>query len=317
MRSPLLALVCVLQLPLICPPCQAQSEKPQQQTSWNEGPLISCESLAKKLEAPELVLLDLGPERELYEEGHLPGALFVDWVDDITDPAQPARYQLIDRTAMQKLLRKLGINKDSRIVIYDDLNSRISIRMYWSLKYYGMTRVQLLDGGRNAWTASNRPLEQAIRKPIPSEVVLKPGNNKISANLDFIADRLQNPNVSLIDGRPADQFSGNQPGKVFHTGALHQRKGHIPGAINIFWKDNFNGDGTFKTQSELEKLYQSVTGSDQIVTYCNEGLHATPPWFVLSEILGHGDVRVYDSSLSEWANTKQPLETSPAKAPEK
>ena len=111
MRSPLLALVCLLQLPLICPPCQAQSEKSQQQPSWNEGPLISCETLAKKLGEPELVLLDLGPERELYEKGHLPGALFVDWVDDITDPAQPARYQLIDGTAMQKLLRKLGIKK--------------------------------------------------------------------------------------------------------------------------------------------------------------------------------------------------------------
>ncbi|MDG2015347.1 MAG: sulfurtransferase [Pirellulaceae bacterium] len=316
MRRPLLAFVCLLYLLIICLPCHAQTEKLSQQDVWNKGPLISCDALERKLRAPELVLLDLGPERELYEKGHLPGALFVDWVDDITDPDQPDRYQLIGKAAMQKLLRKLGIKKESRVVIYDDLNSRISIRMYWSLKYYGITRVQLLDGGRTAWLASDRPLEQKSRTPVPSEIVIQSGNDKIAANLDFIADRLQNPNVSLIDGRPADQFSGNRPGKVFHTGALHQRKGHIPGAVNIFWKDNFNADGTFKSASELQKLYQSVTGSDQIVTYCNEGLHATPPWFVLSEILGHGDVRVYDSSLSEWANTDQPLETSPAKVPD-
>ena len=138
-------------------------------------------------------------------------------------------------------------------------------------------------------------------------------NEKMAANLDFVADRLQDPNVSLVDGRPTKQFTGAEPGKVFHTGALHEKRGHIPGAINIFWKDNFNSDGTFKSIAELEKLYESVSGSDMVVTYCNEGLHAVPPWFVLSELLGHGDVRVYDDSMGEWANSDQPTELSPEK----
>ena len=114
----------------------------------------------------------------------------------------------------------------------------------------------------------------------PSQFEIGPVQQKLAADLDFIADRLQNPDVSLIDGRPKSQFTGDEPGKIFHTGALHKRKGHIPGAVNILWKDNFNADGTFKSLDELEELYQSVTGSDMIVTYCNEGLHAAPPWFV-------------------------------------
>lgn len=310
MRCPLLTWFGFICLSSISFLCEAQTTPKSEADAWNDGPLIDCQTLRSKLDDPHLVILDLGPERELYEEGHLPGALFVDWVDDITDPSQPDRYKLISKKSMEKLIQKLGIHADSRIVLYDDLDSRVSIRMYWSLKYYGLTRAQLLDGGRAKWIATNLPLEQTIRVPEKSNYKISTADSELSVDLDFVADRLQNPNVSLIDGRPAKQFSGEQPGKVFHTGAIHKRKGHIPGATNIFWKDNFNKDGTFKSANELAELYESVTGSDQIVTYCNEGLHATPPWFVLSELLGHRDVRVYDDSLGEWANTDQPLDKS-------
>lgn len=308
MRSPLLKWFCFVFLSSLNLLCEAQTRPSSDTNSWNQGPLIDCQTLRAKLDDPRLVILDLGPEKELYDEGHLPGALYVDWIEDITDPSQPDRYKLISKKTMENLIQKLGIHKNSRIVLYDDLDSRVSIRMYWSLKYYGLTAVQLLDGGRAKWKASQLPLVQTVRVPAKSDFQISTANSKLSVDLDFVADRLQNPNVSLIDGRPAKQFSGEKPGKVFHTGAIHKRKGHIPGATNIFWKDNFNEDGTFKSATELAELYESVTGSDQIVTYCNEGLHATPPWFVLSELLGHEDVRVYDDSLGEWANTDQPLD---------
>lgn len=317
MHHPLLTsfgIICLSSIGLLC---EAQTPTSSKNKSLNESPLIACQTLLTKLNEPKLVILDLGPEKELYDNGHLPGALFVDWVDDITDPSQPDQYRLINRDAMERLVQRLGIRTDSEIVVYDDLDSRVSIRMYWSLKYYGLNNVKLLDGGRAKWIASEFPLEKKVRIPEKSNLKITQANAKLSVDLDFVADRLQNPKVSLIDGRPAKQFSGEQPGKVFHTGAIHKRKGHIPGATNIFWKDNFNEDGTFKSADELSELYDSVTGSEQIVTYCNEGLHATPPWFVLSELLGHGDVRVYDASLGEWAKTDQPLDKTLGKTSDK
>jgi thiosulfate/3-mercaptopyruvate sulfurtransferase len=141
-------------------------------------------------------------------------------------------------------------------------------------------------------------------------------HNRISNAIHFHGKQkhLHDTNVKLIDGRPADQFSGEQPGTVFHTGKEHKHRGHIPGAVNVFWKDNFNPDGTFKSKQELKKLYANAgVAADQcVVTYCNEGLHAAPPWFVLTEILGYDDVRVYDDSMSEWGNSDQPTETSAA-----
>ena len=285
-----------------------QNEQAQEEAT---SPLISIQQLKSEIESNEqLVIIDLGPEKEAYLKGHIPGALFVDWVDDITDLERPIRYNIASKDKIQKLLRRLGVQKDSQIVLYDDLNSRVSTRMYWTLKYYGLTNLKVLNGGRPAWTQADFPMQDDAPQPTASNIVLGAEKSEMAAKLDFVADRLQNPNVSLIDGRPANQYSGAVPGKVFHTGNLHDRLGHIPGAINIFWKDNFNSDGTFKSVAELEELYKDVTGSELVVTYCNEGLHAVPPWFVLSELLGHGNVRVYDSSMVEWTKTDQPMEKS-------
>jgi thiosulfate/3-mercaptopyruvate sulfurtransferase len=274
------------------------------------GPLINVAELKALIDKGGLVLLDMGPEKEVYDEAHLPGAIFVDWVDDITDLARPHQYMLVDRAGMQRLLRRLGIDAESQIVLYDDMHSRVATRMYWSLKYYGVTNVQILNGGRERWIQAGYPLTATVPQVTPTQFRIPGVNRQLAAGLDFIADRLQDPAVGLVDGRPAAQFSGAQPGKVFHTGALHEKRGHIPGAVNIFWQDNFNEDGTFKSIEQLEKLYESVTGSDLVVTYCNEGLHAAPAWFVLSELLGHGNVRLYDESMSEWANSDKPVERS-------
>ena len=286
---------------------QSNSDKRLQQS---QSPLISAAELHKGLGSSDLVILDLGPEKEDYDKGHIAGARYVDWVDDITDLEQSERYNVADRDKIQALLRRVGATSDSRIVLYDDMDTRVSTRMYWTLKYYGVESLQILNGGRRAWKAAGKEFTSDATTVTVSNIKLEKANQKMSIDIDSIADRLQDPKVSLIDGRPVKQFSGEEAGKVFHTGALHEKKGHIPGAVNIFWKDNFNSDGTFKSKEELEKLYKDVTGSEEVVTYCNEGLHAAPPWFVMSELLGHGNVRVYDSSLSEWANSDRPMEKS-------
>jgi thiosulfate/3-mercaptopyruvate sulfurtransferase len=250
----------------------------------------------------------MGPAKDDFDSGHIPGAIYVNWIDDITDPSKPERYNIINKRRMEALLSRLGVANNSCIVIYDDLASRLSSRMFWSLRYYGHEDVHILDGGKAAWASMNE-LTAKSTKVARTNYSIENVNDNYVSSMKFIADHLRSPAVKLVDGRPPAQFSGEDVGRVYHTGTAHKKRGHIPGAVNVFWKENFNSDGTFKSRQELAELYASVVDAKTVVTYCNEGLHATPPWFVLVELLGRSDVRVYDDSMSEWANSAERTET--------
>ena len=288
----------------------AESQQPVE-LNQTLAPLISPKDLQRNIEAADICILEIGKKKSDFDEGHVPGAQFVDWVADITDLSKADRYNIIDLPTMEKLLRRLGVKPDSRIVLYDRLNSRLSTRMYWTLKCYNHAEVQILDGGFEVWAASNQTSD-IVKSVEVSDYKIEKQNEKIVADLDFIKGHLDDPKVQFVDGRPVAQFTGDEPGTVFHTGKQHKHRGHIPGAVNVFWKDNFKPDGTFKSKTDLQALYSrnGIKSDSCVVTYCNEGLHAAPPWFVLTEILGFGDVRVYDDSMSEWANSDIPIEKS-------
>ena len=276
------------------------------------APLIDVAQLKSMLaERASIRLIDVGTEQRDYAQRHIPGAQFVHWIDDIIDARKPERYNLIDAVKMQSLLRRLGIANEDHIVLYDNFSSRLATRFYWSLKVYNHRNVSVLNGGLLAWTNQGGALSRQMPTTTPSDYQVKQANPAFAVDMDFVKRSLGNPKVTLIDGRPAEQFSGEAPGKVFHTGKAHKLSGHIPGAVHVFWKDNFNEDGTFKSIDALRSLYKKAgveTVADQtVVTYCNEGLHAAPPWFVLRELLGVSDVRVYDDSMSEWGNSDQPV----------
>jgi len=177
----------------------------------------------------------------------------------------------------------------------------------------GHDRVHVLDGGFNVWKAKFE-LSQENTVPAPSQFKVTKPKDSMIADMGLVKEKLNAPNCCLVDGRPEEQFSGEKPGVVFHTGKQHSRKGHIPGAKNVFWKDNFNPDGTFKSVAELKTLYREagVLPDHDVITYCNEGLHAAPPWFILTEMLDYKNVRLYDSSMAEWAESDQPMATVPA-----
>lgn len=288
-----------------------QATKPGPAKKKTSRPLIAAASLNKILGQERVRIIDVGAEKKVYDAGHIPGAVFMHWIRDMTDPKQNQRYNLATPKAMQSVLQRLGITNEDRIVVYDNLSNRLSTRLYWSLKTYGHRDVLVLDGGRGAWKAAGLKFTSAVPKVEPSDYRIGKADPRFSVNMEFITKQLGKSNVSLIDGRPAKQFTGAEPGRVFHTGTAHKMRGHIPGAVNIFWKDNFKPDGTFKSAKELRALYEKngVTPGKVAITYCNEGLHAAPPWFVLRELLGYKDVRVYDDSMSEWANSDQPMET--------
>lgn len=295
---------------------KAASTEPQKTTksdaeeSTELSPLISVKELAELLKSGTagVKLLEPGRDSDNHTKGHLPNGQFLHWVNDMTCKEDVACYKNPSAEEFQKLMSRLGIENDDRIVIYDRLANRLSTRLYWTLKYFGHEKVQVLNGGIYAWAAENK-LSKDVLKVAASKYKIAATHEKILAEMKFVEDRLEDPKSKLIDGRPAEQYSGEVAGTIFHTGEEHTRKGHIPGAINVVWKDNFNKDGTFKTTEELKALYKEagVLPDQCVITYCNEGLHAAPPWFVLTQLLDFKDVRLYDSSMAEWSNSKNPL----------
>ena len=288
----------------------------KQDKSARQSPLINVATLQQMLGQKNVRLIELG-KREEYNGGHIPNAVFLHWLEDITDQQIKERYNLIKPEVMQQLLRRCGVKNDDYIVLYDSLASRLATRFYWSLKVYGHRRILILNGGKQAWLAGKNTLTNVVPSVAPSQYRVAKINKQLSADMKFIGQHIGDKDVTFVDGRPPAQFSGEEPGRVFHTGTPHKQRGHVPGAAHVFWKDNFNPDGTFKSVKQLRALYKEhgvvAGGAKTTVTYCNEGLHAAPPWFVLHELLGFKDVRVYDDSMSEWANSKQPMETGPSR----
>ena len=276
-----------------------------------DSPLISADELHAIIADPDVRVLEIGSSRKAFDDGHLPAAQYVDWLTDITDPEKPDRYNIADSATIEKLLSRLGVQNNTRIILYDRLASRLSTRMYWTLKTYGHERIQILNGGFNVWV-KNYKVTKDFLKVNETVYKIQTQNKKIATGLDFIQQHLNNPKLKLVDGRPVKQFTGEEPGRVFHTGKEHKKRGHIPGAESVFWQENFDADGKFKSKKELQAIYaaRGINPSQCVVTYCNEGLHAAPPWFVLREILGYEDVRLYDDSMSEWGNSDQATEMS-------
>jgi len=272
--------------------------------------LITVQELDKLLKSNEagVKLVEPGKELSDFNIGHVPTAQFIHWVDDMTDSEETSKYKNPGAKQFGELMSRLGISNSDRIIIYDRMNSRLSTRLFWTLKYFGHEKVQILDGGFESWK-TKFALSPKTTKPTASTYTIAATKDEILAQMDFIKEKLKDPSTRLIDGRPPAQYTGEQAGKVFHTHQEHPRKGHIPGAISIFWKDNFKDDGTFKSAEELKTLYKDagILPDNCVITYCNEGLHAAPPWFVLTQILDYDTVRLYDHSMAEWANSDQPM----------
>lgn len=251
-------------------------------------------------------LISIGQTRKEFDAGHIPGAVFVDWRTEISSPDNTVLFSLPSQEAVQSLLSRLGVTPEMTIVLSDNLSNRISTRFYWTLKMYGHPDVRILNGGVSAWQTDGYRLTTEVTEVTPTKYVAQ--KTKQQSTEDFADTLSMRKSIVqgdvLIDGRPQDQYSGSKPGMTFHTNVPHQRRGQIESAINIPWKENFDADGKFKSAEALREIYAKagVTSDREIVTYCNEGLHAAPAWFVLKELLDFPKVRLYDDSMGVWAN---------------
>ncbi|HEY2065011.1 MAG TPA: sulfurtransferase [Gemmatimonadaceae bacterium] len=271
--------------------------------------LVSTDWLARHLDDPAVRILESDEDVLLYDVDHIPGALKLDWHEDLNDPVQ---RDYIGREQFQALVRRLGIDDKTTVVFYGDKNNWWATYALWVFELFGFENGKILDGGRAKWEGENRPMTSDVRAVKPSTYTARDRDDvHIRAFMDDVR-RHVGKKGKLIDVRSPDEFTGKKlhMAEYPQEGAL--RGGHIPGAKSVPWARAANADGTFKSAAELRAIYQDEAGlkpGDDVVAYCRIGERSSHTWFVLTYLLGYDKVRNYDGSWTEWGNSvRAPIE---------
>lgn len=262
--------------------------------------LVSTEWLAQNKDVPNLVVVESDEDVLLYETGHIAGAVKIDWHTDLNDPVT---RDYVDGAGFASLMSRVGISRDTTVVIYGDKSNWWASYALWVFKLFGHEDVRLLDGGRDAWIAEGRELTREETKITPSEYpVVERDDSTIRAFRDDVLAHFGNP---LIDVRSAVEYSGERTHMPDYPDEGALRGGHIPSAKSVPWARAAGVNGVFKTRAELEAIYVDEIGlkaSDKVIAYCRIGERSSHTWFVLNYLLGLPGVRNYDGSWTEWGS---------------
>ncbi len=271
--------------------------------------LVSTGWVADHRDDPDVRLVESNEDVLLYNVGHIPNAIKIDWEFDLQDSLT---RDYIDTAAFEKLMSEKGISNDSKVVFYGDKNNWWACYAFWTFKLFGHKNCLIMNGGRQKWIDEKRDLTRDIPSfEKTSYKVTTVHESEIRAFRDEVMVHFK-AKKPLIDVRSPEEFTG----KLLHMSDYPQegalRGGHIPGAKNVPWAKAANPDGTFKSADDLRQLYETEAGlsrSDDVVTYCRIGERSSHTWFVLTYLLGYENVRNYDGSWTEWGNlVRAPIE---------
>jgi len=265
--------------------------------------LVSTQWVADHLDDTNVRLVESNEDILLYDTGHIPGAVNIDWHADLNDLVV---RDYVNPEQFAALMRRNGISPDTTVVFYGDKNNWWATYAFWVFQLFGHRNAKVVNGGRTKWIAEGRELSKekpsypASQYPVP-----KRDDGKIRAFRDEVRAH-QAAGQPLVDVRSPGEYSG----QLLHMADYPQegalRGGHIPGAKNVPWARAANEDGTFKSAEELRALYlgeQGLNPAEPVVTYCRIGERSSHTWFVLSYLLGFPNVRNYDGSWTEWGNS--------------
>jgi len=267
----------------------------------NPDSLVSTQWVADHGSDANVRLVEVDVDTAAYEQGHIAGAVGWNWQSQLQ---QSVRRDIPSKAEMEQLLGSAGIDNSTTVVLYGDNNNWFACWAFWQLKYYGHNDVKVMNGGRAKWSAENRPLTTDVPSQAAKTYRASEPNQSLRALRDQVLASVNAGNVALVDVRSPDEFAGIllAPPALPQEGA--QRGGHIPGAANIPWAQAANEDGTFKSADELQQLYgdKGIDGSKETIAYCRIGERSSHTWFVLTQLLGHSNVRNYDGSWTEWGS---------------
>ncbi len=264
--------------------------------------LVETQWVADHLNDPNVRIVESDEDLLLYDTGHIPGAVKIDWVQDLNDPVV---RDYLDSARFAELMRAKGISNDTTVVLYGDKHNWWATYAFWVFKLFGHRDVRIMNGGRAKWITEGRPLTREVPVYPPTNYVAPPRDDtQIRAFRDQVLEFVRQRQGVLVDVRSPQEYSGERTHMPDYPQEGTLRGGHIPGAVNIPWAKAVNEDSTFKSADELRAMYaaQGVTPDKDVIAYCRIGERSSHTWFVLTYLLGYPKVRNYDGSWTEWGN---------------
>ncbi|GIP60516.1 sulfurtransferase [Paenibacillus woosongensis] len=268
------------------------------------NPLVSKKWTLARMYEPNMVIVDcrfqLGaPEagKAAYAESHIPGAIYLDLENDLSAPIgeHGGRHPLPEPEALAKRLSRAGISNDSVVVAYDDQGGMNASRLWLLLRWLGHDQVYVMDEGFSAWQQNGYPVTTDQHVVIPSsfQPVVR---GELIADVEDVRSAIGSPGVLLVDSREAPRYLGQ-------TEPIDAKAGHIPSAINAFWKNNLNAEGKWTSVDQrragLSEVIDALAAGREVIVYCGSGVSACPNIVALHS-LGYSNVRLYAGSWSDW-----------------
>ncbi len=278
--------------------------------------LVETDWVAQNLSGGTFKLIEIDVDTEAYAQGHIQGAIGFNWQTELEDTL---RRDVPDQGQWESLLSRAGIANGDTLVLYGDNNNWFATFGYWLFLIYGHDRdkLKLVNGGRKKWLAEGRALTTDVPTPTPATYKASAPNWGLRAYRDEVLQKLGDPNLTLIDVRSPDEFTGKVIAPPGMTESA-QRGGHIPGAQSAPWLNAVKDDGTFKSADELRAFYagKGVTEGKDVIAYCRIGERSSHTWFALYNLLGYENAKNYDGSWTEWGSViGAPIEREAATVP--
>ena len=267
----------------------------------NPAVLVSTDWVAEHLDDPNVRIVESDEDVLLYDMGHIPGAVKIDWHVDLQDPVE---RDFLDKAGFEELMRRNGIGNDTTVVFYGDRNNWYATYAYWLFKYFGHGDARVMNGGRTKWEAEGRPMTRDVPTYPEASYTAQEPDERIRAYRDDVLKQVQSGAPALVDVRSPAEYTGEVLHMAGYPQEGAQRGGHVRGAQSIPWATAANEDGTFKSPQQLREIYEgkSITPDQHVIAYCRIGERSSHTWFVLRELLGYPDVRNYDGSWTEWGS---------------
>lgn len=268
--------------------------------------IVSQEQVKEKLEHGGAVLADCrfqmgspGKGRESYQEGHLPGAVYFDLEAELSGPVgvYGGRHPMPDLGVLLLQLGQMGIDRDTEVIAYDDQGGAMAARLWWMLRFVGHEKVYVMDGGYSRWVAAGYPVSAEPTVAAKPKVFGAKVHNHLLVVMEDVREKLGWPGSVLIDSREERRYLGLEE-------PIDRKAGHIPGALNRFWKDNLTEDGLWKSAAELKERFAGISPDQEIIVYCGSGVTACPNLLALAEA-GREDAKLYLGSWSDWISHEE------------
>lgn len=262
--------------------------------------LVTSQWLEEHRGTDGVVVMESNEDVLLYETGHIPGAVKIDWHTELNDPVL---RDYLDGEQFAKLMSAKGVSRDDTIVLYGDKSNWWAAYTLWVFSLFGHEDVRLLNGGRDKWLAENREVTREVAPRETTEYpVVQRDDTALRAYKEDVLEHLGKP---LIDVRSLEEYTGERTHMPAYPEEGALRGGHIPTAQSVPWAKAAEEDGTFKSLEELREVYTDgagVDGTEPVITYCRIGERSSHTWFVLTHLMGVDNVKNYDGSWTEWGS---------------